>query len=360
VKDMALALRLLVLLALALAPGVRGRNYDRLFLSKCSCKDDQNRPDCDFAELTKKKLFYLTEKLLTFQIVCVGVGDSVQRYIPTFTSILMPLNKVINPSPSGAINMNDFLLNTEGDSQNALQTTSNGVVSSNQAKSKKRQRSANSCRMDEMTCTGNGVQFIFPTAILAHDLVRDEQTRKYNQDLKEILLDLEEENDGCKYNLHGGYRSKDGFLNRPEPAIQWLKSEIIPRVHHLLGFSNSSQLGFNIDGWGQVLRAGDGQDAHVHPASIFAGVYYVTAPKEIISSGKSGGCLRLIDPRPGAAMAQVIRGKSIYGDNMEICPDEKGGLLVLFPSYLMHEVKPMPASYKGPRVAISFNVMYQP
>jgi hypothetical protein len=95
---------------------------------------------------------------------------------------------------------------------------------------------------------------------------------------------------------------------------------------------------------------------------MYAGVYYVTAPQEISSQqkGQSGGCLSFVDPRIGASMAQVVRGKNIYGEAMEICPGVRGGLLVIFPSWLMHEVKPMPESYKGPRIGISFNAVYKP
>ncbi len=62
----------------------------------------------------------------------------------------------------------------------------------------------------------------------------------------------------------------------------------------------------------------------------------------------------------GAAMAQVVRGKNIYGDTFEVCPNAEGGLLLIFPSWLMHEVQPMLPSYKGPRIAISFNIIYKP
>ena len=124
--------------------------------------------------------------------------------------------------------------------------------------------------------------------------------------------------------------------------------------------SNATEIEFEIDGWGAVLRGGDGQNAHVHPGSMYAGVYYVTAPREVAESGKDGGCLFFMDPRPGASMAQVVRGKNIYGDPFELCPSQEGGLLVIFPPWLMHEVKPMPESYEGPRIGISFNVIYKP
>jgi hypothetical protein len=59
-------------------------------------------------------------------------------------------------------------------------------------------------------------------------------------------------------------------------------------------------------------------------------------------------------------MAQVIRGKSLYGESFEVCPGKEGGLLVIFPPWLQHEVKPMPESYDGPRIGISFNAVYSP
>jgi ethanolamine utilization microcompartment shell protein EutL len=66
------------------------------------------------------------------------------------------------------------------------------------------------------------------------------------------------------------------------------------------------------------------------------------------------------DPRAGAEMAQVVRGKNIYGGNFEVCPPHAGGMLVIFPSWLMHEVKAMLNNTVGPRIAISFNVVFQP
>ena len=174
------------------------------------------------------------------------------------------------------------------------------------------------------------------------------------------MLNLEKEQEGCTFHLHGGYRSQDGFLHRPEPSIQWLRQQISARVKLLLGYANATDVEFEVDGWGAVLRGGDGQSAHVHPGSMYAGVYYVTVPKEVESSNKDGGCLEFMDPRPGAPMAQVLRGKNLYGDNFQICPGADGGLLVMFPSWLMHEVKPMPMNYTGPRIGISFNAIYKP
>ena len=217
------------------------------------------------------------------------------------------------------------------------------------------------CKLDGASANIDklGIQMMFPTFVLTHTLVRDQQTFEFNKQIKELMLELEEENDGCTANLHGGYRSKDGFLTRQEPAVRWLHSEILPRVQMMLGFSDSAHLKFKIEGWGAVLRVGHGQQMHVHPGAMFAGVYYVAAPRGLGDDEKSHeGCIFFQDPRAGATMAQVTRGKNIYGESFEVCPPERGGLLILFPSWLMHEVVPMSSKFQGPRIAISFNVIF--
>jgi hypothetical protein len=134
---------------------------------------------------------------------------------------------------------------------------------------------------------------------LTHQIVTDEKTRKFNDEIKDIMLKLESDDEGCKFRLHGGYRSQDGFLSRPEKSIQWLKGQILPRINYLLSLANATDVEYEVDGWGAVLRGGHAQNAHVHPGSIYAGVYYVTAPAEVYDSGGSGGCLHFLDPRPG-------------------------------------------------------------
>ncbi len=319
---------------------VAGKIDEDLFLSKCQCGKTAADPlQCDFSKLPKKKMNILLEKLLNHKIICVSDD---WYYTPIFTASFNNQLKFDAPSKNSA---------------SAAVAPNGNVVQQVQA-----QQSSGSCEVDGLSCQlkGTGIEYLFPTVLLVNTLIKDTQTHQYNEQLKQLMLDLEEENDGCKFNLHGGYRSKDGFLNRKEPAVQWLKAQIIPRVQAMLGLSNSTHIPFAIEGWGAVLREGHGQGVHVHPASMFAGIYYVAAPREVAASGKSAGCLQFIDPRQGASMSQVVRGKNIYGETFEICPNEQGGLLALFPSWLMHEVKPMPAAYKGPRIGISFNVVYNP
>ena len=132
------------------------------------------------------------------------------------------------------------------------------------------------CDLDDLTCISKTykVSYLFPTPLFYQTIVTDQRGFQLNKDLKTLLLELEEENDGCKFNLHGGYRSKDGFLNRREDEIVWLRNEIESRVRIMLALSGAPNTPFFVDGWGAVLRGGHGQTQHVHPQSIFAGVYY--------------------------------------------------------------------------------------
>ena len=166
-----------------------------------------------------------------------------------------------NPPPTN----NDTMVTAETDvSGGALQRPAGGLA----------------CELDDLTCISRTykVSYLFPTPLFYQTIVTDQKGFNYNKDIKALLLDLEEENDGCKFNLHGGYRSKDGFLNRREDEIVWLRHEIESRVRIMLALSGAPNTPFFVDGWGAVLRAGHGQTQHVHPQSIFAGVYYGNHP----------------------------------------------------------------------------------
>lgn len=326
---------------------IHAKFSDKKILSKCSCSGEGVKPDCDFSKLSKSNLLHLVTKLSNTKIICVSANG---LFISSFSASLHPITPAAGASISAPPSMPQ--------KEVFVQQTAEAGVSTTPFLTTK-----NMCLYDDMSCTYNGVQMLFPTTVITSMIIRDSKAKKHNEKLKELMLELEEEDDGCKLNLHGGYRSKDGFLDRPEPSITWLKSEIRMKTMQLLNMAHSNHTQFVVTGWGAVLRAEHAQSVHVHPMAIYAGVYYVAAPKEILEQVgplNSGGCLRFVDPRAGAAMVQVVRGKNLYGDTFEVCPGAEGGLLVLFPSWLMHEVKPMPPSYKGPRISISFNIVYQP
>ncbi|MCL4721823.1 MAG: hypothetical protein KJ041_07690, partial [Gammaproteobacteria bacterium] len=86
---------------------------------------------------------------------------------------------------------------------------------------------------------------------------------------------------------------------------------------------------------------------HLHPLSTLSGTYYVRTPR---------GCpgLKLEDPRLDRYMAAPPRraGADRASQTWVTVPAEAGTLL-LFESWLRHEVPPNPVA--GERVSISFN-----
>ena len=109
--------------------------------------------------------------------------------------------------------------------------------------------------------------------------------------------------------------------------------------------------------WANVNRSGHGNEFHSHPGSFWSGVYYVD-DGGIAADPSLGGELEFMDPRgPGPAMyaphlAFAMPGGLSVGANETVPP--KTGRLVMFPAWLLHQVRP----YRGgaERISIAFNL----
>ncbi len=104
--------------------------------------------------------------------------------------------------------------------------------------------------------------------------------------------------------------------------------------------------------WINILKPGGRHTAHIHPASCISGTYYVSVPE-------GAGTFRLEDPRLPMMMAAGMRKKNARAHNkpfIDILPAE--GMLLLWESYLRHEVMPYrPKTGRAGhnRISISFN-----
>ncbi len=109
--------------------------------------------------------------------------------------------------------------------------------------------------------------------------------------------------------------------------------------------------------WANVNRRGDANEFHAHPGSFWSAVYYVD-DGGIGDDPALGGELEFMDPRgPGVAMhapnlAFATPGGLSIGANETIPP--KAGRLVMFPAWILHQVRP----YRGAaeRVSIALNL----
>ena len=109
--------------------------------------------------------------------------------------------------------------------------------------------------------------------------------------------------------------------------------------------------------WANVNRSGDANEFHSHPGAFWSGVYYVD-DGGIDADPDLGGELELMDPRgPLPAMNAphlgfAMPGGLTGGATERVRP--KAGRMVLFPAWMMHQVRP----YRGTstRVSVAFNL----
>ena len=142
------------------------------------------------------------------------------------------------------------------------------------------------------------------------------------------------------------YASLDD-LPRRDPAFADLKRVL---TRHATAFAK--ELGWNakprLDSlWVNLLKPGGHHSGHIHPHSILSGTLYIATPP-------GSGAIRFEDPRLPMMMAAPTRG----ADAPEylrpfVAIDPRPGLLLLWESFLRHEV--LPGTAKTERLSISFN-----
>jgi len=99
--------------------------------------------------------------------------------------------------------------------------------------------------------------------------------------------------------------------------------------------------------WVNLLRGGGHHSAHIHPHSIISGSLYVEVPA-------GSGAIRFEDPRLPIMMAAPQRSKDAAEDLQTfVTVEPRPGLLILWESWLRHEV--LPGRGRGERLSISFN-----
>jgi uncharacterized protein (TIGR02466 family) len=92
--------------------------------------------------------------------------------------------------------------------------------------------------------------------------------------------------------------------------------------------------------WVNLLKSGGQHSGHIHPHSIISGTFYVEAPT-------GAGAIRFEDPRLPLMMAAPQRPETF------VTIQTRPGLLLMWESWLRHEV--LPATAGRERLSVSFN-----
>lgn len=159
------------------------------------------------------------------------------------------------------------------------------------------------------------------------------------------------------------YESDFNFFRDADPAVQELKAfcweQLLGVIARLNGYDLQTLKRLQIynDCWFHVTRRGGFFDLHNHPNASWSGVYCVD-PGGDDPAAKHSGLLNFVNPMIASAMyldAAVSRMQRPYAyqnANLRL----EAGQLVIFPSWVLHDVKP----YEGPgeRITVAFNCWF--
>jgi uncharacterized protein (TIGR02466 family) len=193
-----------------------------------------------------------------------------------------------------------------------------------------------------------------------------------NRDLRALFLAREAEGERYRKRVKTPtvqiniFESEFDLFSWPEPPVQALRGFCLNAVGRTVVELNEysseqaqqlNQLQLMVDCWFHITRFGGYISNHTHPLCSWSGVYCVH-PGEAPGEYPESGVLRFPDARPYANMyvdPGNVRLKKPYGSG-SINFKLRGGQLVLFPSYLAHEVTPFFG--RDERITVAFNVAF--
>jgi hypothetical protein len=205
---------------------------------------------------------------------------------------------------------------------------------------------------------------LFATPLVVYDVP---DAAALNADLRRVIEEREKSHPGKQASNEGGWQSTwDMERWGGVPALKLLA--IARNTANRVTIDRSGNAGggphpgvfavtWRANMWANVNRAGHGNEFHAHPGSFWSAVYYVD-DGGIAADPSLGGELEFMDPRgPGPAMyapnlAFATPGGLSLGANETMPP--RAGRLVLFPAWLLHQVRPYRG--KAERVSIALNL----
>ncbi len=203
---------------------------------------------------------------------------------------------------------------------------------------------------------------------LAQDHYPDQE--KLNEELKTLILLREAQ--GAEYanpnpslTLHAGvFESDFNFFSWPDVCVQQLKEFVWRVLGRAVRDTNNysaqelARIQIFSHTWFHVTRHGGFTVLHTHPMASWSGVYCVT-PGETPANRPESGVLRFHNPHYYSNYfmdAGNHRFRPPYHHGTWSIPLQPGQL-VLFPSWLQHEVLPFYGSDE--RITIAFNCWFK-
>lgn len=159
------------------------------------------------------------------------------------------------------------------------------------------------------------------------------------------------------------FESRFNLFRWPEACVQELRSFMLNAVAQMVIETTSlkaqdiARLSFQNHTWFHISRYAGSFVAHNHPLASWSGVYCVRAG-ESVPQRPDSGLLRFLDVRQGAnayldpANATLHRPYAFAPVELKL----EAGQLVIFPSYVFHEVTPFYGS--DTRITVATNCWF--
>jgi uncharacterized protein (TIGR02466 family) len=200
------------------------------------------------------------------------------------------------------------------------------------------------------------VRNLFPTPVA---LVEVPDAARLNAALADVILARAKSHPSTQHSNLGGWQSSWDFPEwggQPAQGLldgaRRLASDLTCDRH-----GRKVQVAWKTNAWANVNRSGHGNEFHTHPGCFWSGVYYVD-DGGIGADPSLGGEFEIQDPRGVApamyapTLGMATAGGTTMGASELLSPH--AGLLILFPAWLSHAVRP----YRGTRarISIAFNL----
>jgi len=180
----------------------------------------------------------------------------------------------------------------------------------------------------------------FPTLIHAEDVKLD------NQQLANDIVAWSNQDQGVKKTNMNGWHSTTDMHKMPK--FKLLVDELFKMQHEIYKQEWLDRQPLIGNMWANINYPGGYNRPHIHPNSLFSGVYYVKTPPNC-------GKIVFNDPRPGIQTNMPARKpgqppKHLWREaHLEPIP----GRIIMFPAWLWHCVEPNKSN--DIRISVSFN-----
>ena len=189
-------------------------------------------------------------------------------------------------------------------------------------------------------------EYHFPTPVYIRELPNAVELNQYLE--QQIIKWSQADNKGLKKTNVNGWHSTTDMNLKEEYHV--LTRELFAMQYEIFKkeFLKPKPVLGNM--WANINYPGGYNRPHIHPNSVFSGVYWIKTP---IKSGD----LLLYDPRPGIQTVMPNRKEGLLPSHLwrDIRYQPRAGTIIMFPAWLWHEVRTNESN--DTRISVSFNFL---